>query len=94
MGISPIVNLSPMLLVRTLEPDLEPLPMVRVENSARTGDETYSPSNQKSAGGGEDDNAEEDGAEEEFQELADSDDEVSPRQPTTKSPTGQISFFA
>ena len=94
MGISPIVNLSPMLLTRALEPDLEPLPMARVENSARTGDESYSPSNRKSARGAEDDGAEEDEAEEEFQELADSDKEHPPRQPATKSPSRQISFFA
>ena len=53
MGITPIVNLTP--LTRSIEPDLEPLPMARVENSARTGDETYSPSNGKSARGSEDD---------------------------------------
>jgi hypothetical protein len=93
MGITPIVNLSPMLFVRTLEPDLEPLPMARVENSARTGDETYSPSNQKSARGAEDDGDEEDGAEDEFEELAAEEAGESPRQPTAKAPTRQISFF-
>jgi len=38
-----------------LEADLEPLPMARVENTPRTGDEKYSPSGGKSAGGSEDD---------------------------------------
>ena len=94
MGISPIVNLSPMLLTRALEPDLEPMPMARVENSARTGDETYSPSSQKSARGAEDEGAEEDGADDEFEDLADSDDEESLRQPALKSPSSQISLFA
>jgi len=93
MGITPIVNLTPMLIVRALEPDLEPLPMARVENSARTGDETYSPSNQKSARGAEDDGAEEDGADDEFEELATEDAAEPPKQPATKAPGRQISFF-
>jgi hypothetical protein len=94
MGISPITSLGPMLVTRALEPDLEPLPMARVENSARTSDETYSPSNQKSARGAEDDGAEEDGAEDEFEEMASEDAAEPPRQPAVKSPTSQISFFA
>jgi hypothetical protein len=58
MGISPISNLIPLPESRAIESVLEPAPMQRVENSARTGDETYSPSDGKSARGSEDDAAE------------------------------------
>lgn len=55
MGITPITYLTPLPLARSLQADLDPLPMERVENSARTGDEKYSPSNGRSARGSEDD---------------------------------------
>jgi|SRR5580658_5764945 hypothetical protein len=54
MGISPISNLFPLPDAHAIEADLEPVPMQRVENSSRTGDETYSPSNGKSSHGSED----------------------------------------
>jgi hypothetical protein len=60
MGITSITNLNPMPFARSIRADIEPSPMERVENSARTGDETYSPSGGKSAGGSEDDASEED----------------------------------
>ena len=53
MGITPITNLTQLPMAHSVESDLEPLPMARVENSARTDDETYSPSNGKSARGSE-----------------------------------------
>jgi hypothetical protein len=59
MGISPISNLLPLPESRAIQADLEPLPMQRVENSSRAGDETYSPGNGKSSRGSEDDTAEE-----------------------------------
>ena len=55
MGIAPITSLLPLSASRAAAFDLELLPMERVENSARTGDETYSPSNGKPARGSEDD---------------------------------------
>jgi hypothetical protein len=54
--------------------------MERVENSARTGDETYSPGGGKSARGSEDD-----GSEDEFVDLPDEE---------KADPTSKISFFA
>ncbi len=45
MGITPITNLAPLPIARTIQAAFDPLPMQRVENSARSGDETYSPSN-------------------------------------------------
>lgn len=59
MGIAPITNLIPLSEGRAVQGTFEPVPMERVENSARTGDETYSPSDGKSAGGSEDDSSEE-----------------------------------
>jgi hypothetical protein len=60
MGITPITNLTPLPVARAIQADLEPLPMQRVENSPRIGDETYSPSNGKSARGSADDAPEDD----------------------------------
>jgi hypothetical protein len=58
MGISPISNLFPLPESHAIQADLEPVPMQRVENSPRTGDETYSSSDGKSARGSEDSAAE------------------------------------
>jgi hypothetical protein len=46
MGITPITYLTPLPLARSLQADLDPLPMERVENSASNG---------RSARGSEDD---------------------------------------
>jgi hypothetical protein len=85
MGISPISNLVPLPEARGIQADLEPLPMQRVENSPRTGDETYSPSNGKSAGG-----SEEEGSVDEQEE-----DSVEPEDASAEAGTQPaISFFA
>ncbi len=89
MGISPITNLTQLPQPRSIGSELEPPPMERVKNSARTGDETYSPSNGKSARGSEDD-----GSEDEFVDLPDEAEPESSTQPTATSPTSQVSFFA
>jgi hypothetical protein len=88
MGISPITNLTQLPQPRSVGSELEPPPMERVENSARTGDETYSPSGGKSARGSEDD-----GSEDEFENLPEEVAE-SASQPAAITPTNQISFFA
>jgi len=89
MGIAPITNLIPLSQARAPQATLEPLPMERVENSSRTGDETYSPSNGKSAGGSEDDSAEE---EMDSFELAS--DEEAFDDPVAAGEPRPISFFA
>ena len=89
MGISPITNLTQLPQPRSIGSELEPPPMERVENSARTGDETYSPSKGKSARGSEDD-----GTEDEFVDLPDEAEAESTAQGAALTPTGQISFFA
>jgi hypothetical protein len=94
MGITPITNLMPLPLTRSIEPDLELLPMERVENTARTRDETYSPSRQPSERGAEEDGPEDDGRQDEFEGSEDEDRRVLPRQPAASSPAGEISFFA
>jgi hypothetical protein len=103
MGITPITNLAPLPLTRAIAKELEPLPMERVDNTARTGDETYSPSNQSSARGAEDDGAEDgpedngpedDGPEEEFQNLAGEDDAQPSPEPAAEPSTQRISFLA
>jgi hypothetical protein len=87
MGISPITNLTQLPQSLSIGSELEPPPMERVENSARTGDETYSPSNGKSSRGSEDN-----GAEDEFDDLPDEGEPDSSAQPA--APPSQISFFA
>ena len=89
MGITPITTLTPLPLSRALQADLDPLPMERVENSARTGDETYSPSGGRSARGSEDDASEDDL--EEFEDQAT--DELSAHTREGNEPR-KISFFA
>lgn len=85
MGIAPITNLTPLSGAREIQADLEPLPMQRVENSSRTGDETYSPSNGKSARGEANEGSE--------QDLEDP-EEDSTEERGEDGQTGQISFFA
>jgi hypothetical protein len=103
MGMTPITNLAPLPLSRATEKELEPLPMERVENTARTGDETYSPSQQGSARGAED-NGTEDGSEdsppedavpeEEFQNMAAEENAQPSADPADEPSTRRISFLA
>ncbi|MGD0522373.1 MAG: hypothetical protein ABSA48_14035 [Terracidiphilus sp.] len=89
MGITPITNLTELPLPRSVESELEPLPMARVENTARTGDETYSPSSGKSARGSEDNESED-----QLDDLPDDTAAESTAPPAGKNQTSQISFFA
>jgi hypothetical protein len=89
MGIAPITNLIPLSQTRTVQGPFEPVPMQRVENSARTGDETYSPSNGKSAGGSEEESSEE---EKDSFELASDEDSAGKSGDAGETPP--ISFFA
>jgi len=77
-----------------MAPDLEPMPMARVENSARTGDETYSPSKQQTARGSEDESPEDEGQEDEFSSNTGEDQVGPPNQPAASAVSGKISFFA
>ena len=54
MGISPITNLNPVATNGLVEAELEPVPITRVECSANTADDSYSPAGGKSAGGAAD----------------------------------------
>jgi hypothetical protein len=71
MGIVPITNLIPLPTGRAIPSELEPLPMERIENSARTRDEAYSPSGGKSARNSADDDLEGDVYEGEVDEPED-----------------------
>jgi hypothetical protein len=73
--------------------------MERVENSARTGDETYSPSGGKSARGSEDEVSEEDEFEEDTfaADMGEAGDESSNEgiaESSQLDPSRPISFFA
>ncbi len=89
MGITPISNLTELPLPRAVSSELEPLPMARVENTSRTGDETYSPSNGKYARGSEDNESED-----QLDNLPDEEEAESTSQPAAITPASQISFFA
>jgi hypothetical protein len=89
MEISPITGIRAMPVMKSPPVDPELTALFDIENTARTGDETYSPSAAKSARGAEDD-----GSEDEFDDLADEDEVESTRQPAGKNPSRQISFFA
>jgi hypothetical protein len=94
MGITPITNLTPLPVARSIQADLDPLPMQRVENSPRTADETYSPSNGKSARGSADDASDDDAAENDLDEIAD-ESANEPADPSSGAgQLGTISFFA
>ena len=71
MGIVPITNMIPLPTGRAIPSGLEPLPMERIENSARTRDEAYSPSGGKSARNSADEDLEGDVYEGEVEESED-----------------------
>jgi hypothetical protein len=97
MGIVPITNLIPLPTGRAIPSGLEPLPMERIGNSARTRDEAYSPSGGKSARNSADDDLEGDVYEGEVDE---SEDELEGK-PTAETaialsdtwPANQISLY-
>jgi hypothetical protein len=96
MGITPIVNLAPLPLTSSIHGELEPAPMERVEQSARTGDETYTPSNKKSARGSEDNGSEDSSPDDEY--AFDAPQDQLEHRPATRltrqNPDHQVSFFA
>ena len=94
MGITPITSLIPLQAVRALKSDLEPLPMERVENSSRAGDETYSSSNGQSNRGSEDDAAEDDLMEDALDEPSYQSSPETTAHPAAPSQPRPISFFA
>jgi hypothetical protein len=98
MGITPISNLAPLPVTRAIEDELEPLPMERVENTARADDATYSPSNQGSAGDAEDNGFENNGSQEEgsddFQCLIAEQETQPSTDPAAEPSSGRISFLA
>jgi hypothetical protein len=94
MGITPITNLTLLEDVRPLQSVLEPPPLAKVENSARTGDETYSPSHEDSAGGAEEDAPEGERSEDLLASSAGEDQPEPVPTPTAEDTSGQINFFA
>jgi hypothetical protein len=94
MGISPITNVGPLTFARSTQGDLEPLPMERIENSARSGDETYTPSSQKFARGADDDSPDGESAEDDFEDATGDTENDSNPTPAAQNQKAQISFFA
>jgi hypothetical protein len=99
MGITPIVNLTPLPAGRAIPSVLEPLPMARTESTARSNDESYTPSNQQSAAGSDNGEAdlelaEDAAAEDEFEILASADEDEPAAESSEVSADGQINFFA
>ncbi len=101
MGISPISNLLGISFSAPSASAIEPLPMARVENSGRTGDDAYSPSERESSRGSEDDTEESD--EEEHEDDPDATADAEPgdgRRSSARADgwlargAGPVSFFA
>jgi hypothetical protein len=84
MEIGPVTGISALPVVRSLPADPELSAVFDIENFARIGDETYSPSGGKSAGGRED----------EFDDPAVEDEDEFQPQVAEPAPPRQISFFA
>lgn len=93
MGITPITNLMPLPDARVVRGALEPAPMERVEGSARTGDETYSPSGGKSTRGSEDDASDDDDVEVEGEKNSEAAHDAG-EEFDSRSSAQPISFFA
>ena len=95
MEISPIAGIVSLPVVKAPPPDFVLVVVSDVENTARVGDETYSPSGGESAG---------DGAEDEFEGSAEDqpepedqvEDEAQPKREEVLLEEGavQVSFFA
>jgi len=102
MGIVPISSFIPVTVTRSNQTALEPLPMERAENSAKAGDETYTPSG-SSEGELEDEAGEEESGDEkpgdECIEAA-ADETIDDPLPQVSSPEdeslalGGVNFFA
>jgi hypothetical protein len=94
MGIGPITNLMPLPVARSMQGDLDPLPMERVESSAKTGDEKYSASGGKSARDNEDNGPDEDALQQEFLALEDETGTDGLGSSSVQAKPRTISFFA
>jgi len=90
MEISPISGVRIIPTFKSRETDLGLTDVFEVENSSRSGDETYSPSGNKAAGGSEDD-------EEKSEDQAESESGSEEQQAADDNADGEkreISFFA
>jgi hypothetical protein len=92
MEISPISGIRAMPAVKAPPVNSELTPLSDIENNARAGDETWSPSDQRSSRGSEDD-----GSEDEFDDLDGTDSEAGAESQMLSveiDPRRAISFFA
>jgi hypothetical protein len=94
MEIGPIIGIRAFPFLKSPPPDADLSAVFDIENTARTGDETYSSSNQESARGAEDDGPEDDALEDDFGSLSGDDQAEAPSSPVSKTLSRQISFFA
>jgi hypothetical protein len=93
MEISPIAGIRAMPVMKVPPADPELTAVFDIDNSAKIGDETWTPSNSNSGRGSEDD-----GSDDEFEEFDDPGDLESEAQPRVSPAEGlegrKISFFA
>ncbi len=89
MGITPISSLLPLPVAHAMQADMDPLPMARIENSPRAGDETYSSASGQSASGSKDDSSDDS-----LEDFADESDEALSASASPDRSQGSISFFA
>jgi len=84
MEISPIPGIRTMPSFKAQRMDSELSAVIDIDNCAKIGDETYTPSGGKSAGGGED----------EFDDFEEENDEDELKAKSAGNADRQISFFA
>jgi len=92
MEISPIAGIRAMPVVKSPPIDPELTAVFDIDNSARIGDETWTPSERKSGRGAEDDGS--DDPLEDLDDAGETEAETRGTTPTEKAEPRQISFFA
>jgi hypothetical protein len=96
MEISPIAGIVSLPVIKAPPPDLTLVVVSDVENTARIGDETYSPSGGPSEGDGAEDEFDESATEDQTEPEDQAQTETEPKRKAVPLEEGavQISFFA
>jgi len=98
MEISPVAGIRAMPVVKAPPIDPKLTAVFDIDNSARIGDETWTPSDRESGRGAEDDGSGDESSDDELEELEDLDSQGAEAQATVaaaeKPEARQVSFFA
>jgi hypothetical protein len=98
MEISPVAGIRAMPVVKVPPLDPKLTAVFDIDNSARIGDETWTPSDRESGRGAEDDSSADEWSDDEFEELDDLGEREAEAKATVaaaeKPEARQVSFFA